>query len=98
MEQPDTQTDKNKNEISVRRFWDTLSRIDSLTVEIGGLRIELRETQERLHDANERIQVDAEDFANILDDVDDLQYLLKKERAESSRLRQLLRMSMVSYE
>ena len=89
------QTDRQRTN---QEYWDALSKIDSLTSECTGLRIQLEEAEKRNALQLERILIDAKDHCDLIDAVEDLEYLLKKERKESQRLRQLCRQGMIEYE
>ena len=91
-------TEQTDEQISNQKYWDALARTDSLTTELSGLRIQLRESEEARASMRERLLRVMDELSELLDAVEDLEYLVKRERSESQRLRQLCRMQEVDYE
>ena len=91
-------TEPTDRQISNQTYWDALSKIDSLTSECTGLRIQLDEAEKQNALQLQIIRIDAEDHCEMIDALEDLEYLLKRERAESKRLRQLCRKNEIDYE
>ena len=91
-------TEQTDEQISNQKYWDVLARTDSLTTELSGLRIQLRESEEARASMRERLLRVMDELSELLDAVEDLEYLVKRERSESQRLRQICRMQEVDYE